>query len=52
VFEDAVYAFDDMYKDKYALTALAQEHLATHDWKYPNGQEALRAVTPGETRGA
>jgi formate hydrogenlyase subunit 6/NADH:ubiquinone oxidoreductase subunit I len=52
VFEDAVYAFDDMYKDKYALTALAQEYLATNDWKYPNGQDALRAVTPGETRGA
>jgi formate hydrogenlyase subunit 6/NADH:ubiquinone oxidoreductase subunit I len=39
-FKDAVYTFDDMYKDKHALTDLAQEYLRTHDWTYPNGQKA------------
>jgi formate hydrogenlyase subunit 6/NADH:ubiquinone oxidoreductase subunit I len=38
--DDAVYVFDDMYKDKHALTVLAREYLATNNWTYPNGQKA------------
>lgn len=40
VFEDAVYHFDDMYKDKHALTKLAREHLRRNDYVYPHGQKA------------
>jgi NADH-quinone oxidoreductase subunit I len=40
VFEDAVYEFDTMYKDKHALTKLAREHLARNDFTYPHGQQA------------
>jgi NADH-quinone oxidoreductase subunit I len=40
VFEDAVYEFDTMYKDKHALTKLAHEHLARNDFTYPHGQQA------------
>jgi NADH-quinone oxidoreductase subunit I len=43
VFEDAVYEFDTMYKDKHALTKLAREHLRRNDYYYPHGQRA-----PGE----
>ena len=39
-FKDAVYVFDDMYKDKHALTRLAREYLETHDYTYPNGARA------------
>ena len=39
-FKDAVYVFDDMYKDKHALTTLAQEYLAEHNNTYPNGARA------------
>jgi len=39
-FKDAVYVFDDMYKDKHALTRLAQEYLQEHNWTYPNGAKA------------
>jgi len=39
-FKDAVYAFDDMYKDKHALTVLAREHLRGHEFTYPHGQRA------------
>ena len=39
-FKDAVYVFDDMYKDKHALTRLAQEYLREHNWTYPNGAKA------------
>ena len=39
-FKDAVYAFDDMYKDKHALTVLAREHLRGHDFTYPHGERA------------
>ena len=39
-FKDAVYVFDDMYKDKHALTELAREYLRTHNWTYPNGLKA------------
>src|SRR3972149_5480229 len=39
-FKDAVYAFDDMYKDKHALTVLAREHLRGDDFTYPHGERA------------
>ena len=39
-FKDAVYNFDDMYKDKHALTALAREHLRHNDFSYPNAMRA------------
>ena len=39
-FEDAVYEFDTMYKDKHALTKLAHEHLSRNDYFYPHGQQA------------
>jgi NADH-quinone oxidoreductase subunit I len=38
--DDAVYVFDNMYRDKHALTVFARDYLATHDWTYPNGQRA------------
>lgn len=38
--DDAVYNFDNMYKNKHSLTALAQEYLETHDHTYPNGGKA------------
>ncbi len=44
VFEDAVYEFDAMYKDKHALTSLAHEHLGRNDYQYPHGQRAPRDV--------
>jgi NADH-quinone oxidoreductase subunit I len=40
VFEDAVYQFDTMYKDKHDLTRLAHEHLRRNDYEYPHGQRA------------
>jgi len=43
-FEDAVYVFDQMYKDKHALTALAHQYLRTHDFTYPHGERAPKAV--------
>ncbi len=39
-FEDAVYEFDTMYKDKHALTKLAREHLSRNEYFYPHGQQA------------
>lgn len=44
VFEDAVYEFDTMYKDKHALTKLAHEHLRRNDFQYPHGQRAPQEV--------
>ena len=44
-FDDAVYVFDDMYRDKHALTKMAQEYLESHDYTYPNGKKAPQ---PGE----
>ncbi len=44
-FDDAVYVFDDMYRDKDALTRMAQAYLKSHDYTYPNGKKAPR---PGE----
>ena len=40
VFEDAVYEFDTMYKNKDSLTKLAREHLKRNDYMYPHGQQA------------
>ncbi len=39
-FRDAVYVFDDMYKDKHALTKLAHQYLRQHDFTYPHGKRA------------
>jgi len=39
-FDDAVYVFDDLYRDKQALTRMAQQYLRTHDHTYPNGKKA------------
>jgi NADH-quinone oxidoreductase subunit I len=44
-FDDAVYVFDDMYRDKDALTRMAQAYLGSHDYIYPNGK---KAPLPGE----
>ena len=44
-FEEAFYVFDDMYRDKDALTRMAQAYLETHDYTYPNGKKAPR---PGQ----
>jgi NADH-quinone oxidoreductase subunit I len=40
--DDATYDSDDLYRDKHALTKMAQEFLHTHDWTYPNGKQAPR----------
>ncbi|MBI1884787.1 MAG: NADH-quinone oxidoreductase subunit I [Chloroflexi bacterium] len=39
-YDDAVYDFGALYRDKHALTAMAQEYLRTHDWTYPIGKVA------------
>ncbi len=44
-FDDAVYVFDDMYRDKHTLTRMAQTYLESHDYTYPNGKKAPR---PGQ----
>ncbi len=41
--DDAVYDFDEMYRDKHKLTEMAQEHLHSHDFTYPNGKQAPQA---------
>ena len=38
-YNDAVYVFEDMYRDREALTREAQEYLRNSDGLYPNGQE-------------
>jgi formate hydrogenlyase subunit 6/NADH:ubiquinone oxidoreductase subunit I len=38
--DDAVTQFDEMYRDKHALTRMATKHLATHENTYPNGMKA------------
>ena len=38
--DDAVYVFDNMYRDKHDLTVFARDYLEKHDWTYPNGQKA------------
>ena len=42
--DDAVYQFDEMYRDKHALTRMANVFLETHENQYPNG---MRAPAPG-----
>jgi NADH-quinone oxidoreductase subunit I len=39
-FDDADRVFDNLYRDKHALTAFAREYLAKNNWTYPNGQKA------------
>ena len=43
--DDATYVWDELYRDKHALTDMAQKHLQTHDYTYPNGKKA-----PGRRR--
>jgi formate hydrogenlyase subunit 6/NADH:ubiquinone oxidoreductase subunit I len=38
--DDAVYNFDEMYRDKYKLTEIAQDFLKNNDGVYPNGMMA------------
>jgi NADH-quinone oxidoreductase subunit I len=38
--DDAAYNFNDLYRDKHALTKMAQEFLGKSNNKYPNGKEA------------
>ena len=45
-YDDAVYVFDNMFRDKHVLTEMAQEYLRTHEHTYPNGK---RAPLPEET---
>ncbi len=40
---DAEYDFEQLYRDKHRLTEMAQEHLHSHDWTYPDGKVAPRA---------
>ena len=37
-YDDAVYVFEHMYRDKHALTREARTYMATTDGRYPNGQ--------------
>ncbi len=41
--DDAVYDFEGLHRDKHRLTEMAQEHLHSHDWTYPDGKVAPRA---------
>ena len=43
--DDAAYDSNDLYRDKHALTRMAQRHLGTHDHTYPNGK---KSPLPGE----
>jgi len=43
-YRDAVYWFDDMYKDKYELTRISHEYLRNNAYTYPNGLKAPRSV--------
>ena len=38
--DDATYDFESLYRDKHKLTEMAQEHLHSHDFTYPNGKKA------------
>jgi NADH-quinone oxidoreductase subunit I len=38
--DDAVTVFDEMYRDKHALTRMAETFLQTHENTYPNGMKA------------
>jgi NADH-quinone oxidoreductase subunit I len=37
-YDDAVYVFENMYRDRDALTREAQTYLHDHEGRYPNGQ--------------
>ena len=37
-YDDAVYVFEEMYRDRETLTGEAQRYLEEHDGRYPNGQ--------------
>ena len=43
-FEDAVYEFDSMYRDKNSLTKFAHEFLRRNDYQYPHGQRAPEGI--------
>jgi len=43
-FRDAVYFFDDMYRDKHELTRLAHAYLRNNNYTYPNGMKAPTSV--------
>jgi formate hydrogenlyase subunit 6/NADH:ubiquinone oxidoreductase subunit I len=49
-YNDAVYVFENMYRDRDALTREAQQYLAEFDGLYPNGQQQelipLRTAMP------
>ncbi len=51
-FTDAVYVFDEMYKNKDELRALAGEYLREHDFTYPHGLTApddiVKKILSGE----
>ena len=38
--DDAVYQFEEMYRDKHSLTNVAQRFLSGHENTYPNGMKA------------
>jgi hypothetical protein len=38
--DDAVYQFDEMYRDKHSLTKVAARFLEGNDNTYPNGMKA------------
>jgi len=38
--DDATYDFTQLYRDKHALTKMAQDFLHSHDWTYPIGKKA------------
>ena len=49
-YDDAVYVFEEMYRDREALTSEAQAYLEANDGRYPNGQtqdeNPLRTAMP------
>lgn len=47
-YDDAVYVFEHMYRDREALTREAQAYLQRTDGRYPNGQEQARQPLPTE----
>jgi NADH-quinone oxidoreductase subunit I len=38
--DDATYVWEELYRDRHALTEMAQKHLGGHDHTYPNGKKA------------
>lgn len=41
--DDAAYDFNELYRDKHALTKMSREFLELHEYTYPNGKPAPRA---------